>query len=135
MLFSARQRLLIPNSDPSALLPSSLSFRWFLSSLVRRSDISFVSVHLHFLLQSFLSHPVLVPSCFLLVDGASACFCNTSFHLDTFSMAAPPVRQWGVTPPISTVLPTPDELAANDDLITELKVQNNFESPAETERR
>ncbi|CAK37363.1 uncharacterized protein An01g13570, partial [Aspergillus niger] len=50
-------------------------------------------------------------------------------------MAAPPVRQWGVTPPISTVLPTPDELAANDDLITELKVQNNFESPAETERR
>ncbi|OOF95480.1 hypothetical protein ASPCADRAFT_207961 [Aspergillus carbonarius ITEM 5010] len=50
-------------------------------------------------------------------------------------MAAPPVRQWGVTPPISTVLPTSDELAANDDLITELKVQNNFESPAETDRR
>ncbi|RAL05208.1 polynucleotide adenylyltransferase [Aspergillus ibericus CBS 121593] len=50
-------------------------------------------------------------------------------------MTAPPVRQWGVTPPISTVLPTSDELAANDDLITELKVQNNFESPAETDRR
>ncbi|GFF23227.1 poly(A) polymerase pla1 [Aspergillus udagawae] len=50
-------------------------------------------------------------------------------------MSTPPVRQWGVTPPISTALPTPDELAANDDLITELKAQNNFESPAETERR
>ncbi|PKY09113.1 Poly(A) polymerase [Aspergillus campestris IBT 28561] len=50
-------------------------------------------------------------------------------------MAAPSTRQWGVTPPISTVLPTTDELAANDDLIAELKAQNNFESPAETERR
>lgn len=50
-------------------------------------------------------------------------------------MAAPPARQWGVTPPISTVLPTPDELAANDDLIAELKAQNNFEAPSETERR
>ncbi|RAH73098.1 polynucleotide adenylyltransferase [Aspergillus aculeatinus CBS 121060] len=50
-------------------------------------------------------------------------------------MTAPPARQWGVTPPISTALPTPDELTANDDLISELKAQNNFESPAETERR
>ncbi|KAL4880209.1 poly(A) polymerase Pap [Aspergillus karnatakaensis] len=52
-------------------------------------------------------------------------------------MAAPPApaRQWGVTPPISTTLPTSEELAANDDLIAELKLQNNFESPAETERR
>lgn len=33
------------------------------------------------------------------------------------------------------MLPTPEELAANDDLIAELKAQNNFESPAETERR
>jgi hypothetical protein len=53
------------------------------------------------------------------------------------AMAAPPppARQWGVTPPISTTLPTAEELAANDDLIAELKLQNNFESPAETERR
>ncbi|KAI9372431.1 Poly(A) polymerase central domain-containing protein [Aspergillus egyptiacus] len=51
-------------------------------------------------------------------------------------MATPtPTRQWGVTPPISTTLPTSEELAANDDLIAELKLQNNFESPAETERR
>ncbi|BDD57229.1 hypothetical protein MAP00_002614 [Monascus purpureus] len=50
-------------------------------------------------------------------------------------MATQPTRQWGVTPPISTILPTPQELAANDDLIAELKAQNNFESPAETERR
>ncbi|KAL4809219.1 Poly(A) polymerase central domain-containing protein [Aspergillus unguis] len=52
-------------------------------------------------------------------------------------MAATPVpaRQWGVTPPISMTLPTAQELSANDDLIAELKLQNNFESPAETERR
>ncbi|KAL3482013.1 Poly(A) polymerase central domain-containing protein [Aspergillus californicus] len=50
-------------------------------------------------------------------------------------MAATTARQWGVTPPISTTLPTSEELAANDDLIAELKHQNNFESPAETERR
>ncbi|KAL3436615.1 Poly(A) polymerase central domain-containing protein [Aspergillus tetrazonus] len=52
-------------------------------------------------------------------------------------MAAAPstTRQWGVTPPISTTLPTAQELSANDDLIAELKLQNNFESPAETERR
>ncbi|KAL1953534.1 hypothetical protein VTO42DRAFT_2632 [Malbranchea cinnamomea] len=50
-------------------------------------------------------------------------------------MAAPPVKQWGTTPPISNALPTPAELAQNDNLIAELKLQNNFESPAETERR
>lgn len=50
-------------------------------------------------------------------------------------MAAPAARQWGVTPPISTVLPTQHELSANDDLIAELKAQNNFEAPSETERR
>ncbi|KAJ5359218.1 Poly(A) polymerase pla1 [Penicillium cataractarum] len=50
-------------------------------------------------------------------------------------MAATGSRQWGVTPPISTVLPTQDELAANDDLIVELKAQNNFEPPSDSERR
>lgn len=50
-------------------------------------------------------------------------------------MAASTARQWGVTPPISAALPTQDELAANDDLIAELKRQNNFESPTETEQR
>ena len=51
-------------------------------------------------------------------------------------MAAPQqTRQWGVTPPISTALPTPAELSENDNLITELKQQNNFEAPTETERR
>lgn len=50
-------------------------------------------------------------------------------------MAAQSTRQWGVTPPISVSLPTPEELAANDDLIAELKAQNNFELPSETERR
>lgn len=50
-------------------------------------------------------------------------------------MATPPTRQWGVTPPISSVLPTQHELIANDDLIAELKAQNNFEAPSETEQR
>lgn len=44
-------------------------------------------------------------------------------------------RQWGVTPPISTSLPTPAELLANDTLIAELKRQNNFEGSEETDRR
>lgn len=44
-------------------------------------------------------------------------------------------RQWGVTPPISTSLPTPAELLANDTLIAELKRQNNFEGSDETDRR
>lgn len=48
---------------------------------------------------------------------------------------ATPVKQWGVTPPISIALPTPNELKANDDLIAELKSQNNFESPSETAQR
>lgn len=52
-------------------------------------------------------------------------------------MAAPnqQTRQWGVTPPISNALPTPPEVSANDELIAELKQQNNFESPQETEKR
>ena len=44
-------------------------------------------------------------------------------------------RQWGLTPPISVTLPTEKELTLNDSLIAELKSQNNFESPEETERR
>lgn len=56
-------------------------------------------------------------------------------HQNSDRMATPPVRQWGVTPPISMALPTKDEVAANDDLIAELKAQNNFEAPSETERR
>lgn len=40
-----------------------------------------------------------------------------------------------MTPPISMALPTKDEVAANDDLIAELKAQNNFEAPSETEQR
>ena len=50
-------------------------------------------------------------------------------------MATPQIRHKGVTPPISMTLPTAAELTANDALIAELKSQNNFESPEETERR
>ncbi|OXV11664.1 hypothetical protein Egran_00577 [Elaphomyces granulatus] len=50
-------------------------------------------------------------------------------------MATQQAKQWGVTPPISTALPAAEEVTANDDLISELRAQNNFESPIETERR
>ena len=50
-------------------------------------------------------------------------------------MAVQQPRQWGVTPAISSALPTDMELAANDALVAELKRQNNFESIEETERR
>lgn len=58
-------------------------------------------------------------------------------HTITFDMAIPQQgRQFlGVTPPINLTLPADAELAANDALIAELKRQNNFESPEETERR
>lgn len=45
------------------------------------------------------------------------------------------VKQLGVTPPIQSQLPTPEELSANEALLEELKRQNNFESKEETERR
>ena len=41
----------------------------------------------------------------------------------------------GVTPPISTTMPSSAELAANEELIEELKRENNFEAPEETEKR
>ncbi|MCJ1401636.1 polynucleotide adenylyltransferase [Xylographa trunciseda] len=50
-------------------------------------------------------------------------------------MATTASRYKGVTPPISTTLPTAAELKANDDLIEELKNQNNFEGSEVTERR
>ena len=50
-------------------------------------------------------------------------------------MAAPPAKQWGVTPAISHSFPNDRELASNDALIAELKRQNNFEGAEETEKR
>ena len=50
-------------------------------------------------------------------------------------MATPYAKALGVTPPLSTAPPTPAEFTANDDLITELKRQNNYESPEETAKR
>ncbi|KAM0334057.1 hypothetical protein ACHAQA_001077 [Verticillium albo-atrum] len=41
----------------------------------------------------------------------------------------------GVTPPISTTLPTDAEHATNKTLLEELKQQKTFESPAETQKR
>ncbi|KAI9705189.1 MAG: polynucleotide adenylyltransferase [Bogoriella megaspora] len=44
-------------------------------------------------------------------------------------------EKWGVTEPISMKLPVEKELALNDSLIGELKKQNNFETPEETQTR
>lgn len=50
-------------------------------------------------------------------------------------MATPASKQWGTTPPISNALPTPQDNAQNDALVAELKKNNNYEAPAETEKR
>jgi len=50
-------------------------------------------------------------------------------------MTAQPTKQWGLTPPISTALPTPTDLAQNAALVEELKRQNNYEAPPETQKR
>ncbi|KAL8294229.1 hypothetical protein RB597_008019 [Gaeumannomyces tritici] len=44
-------------------------------------------------------------------------------------------RQLGVTPPVSVSLPSEFELQATDALLAELRAQNSFESPLETEKR
>ncbi|KKA30351.1 hypothetical protein TD95_001041 [Thielaviopsis punctulata] len=44
-------------------------------------------------------------------------------------------QQLGVTPPISTSLPTEEENRANTALLEELRAQGTFESPADTEKR
>lgn len=44
-------------------------------------------------------------------------------------------KQWGVTPPISMVGPTDAENAVNQALVEELKRQNSFELPEESQKR
>ena len=44
-------------------------------------------------------------------------------------------RQYGVTPAISSTLPTPAELRLNEALLAELRSQNNFEAAEDTEKR
>ncbi|KAG8166136.1 hypothetical protein KVR01_004688 [Diaporthe batatas] len=44
-------------------------------------------------------------------------------------------NQWGVTPPISTLLPTEAEKRSNDALFAELKAQNTYEHATETQKR
>ncbi|KAF5102340.1 hypothetical protein D0Z03_000435 [Geotrichum reessii] len=46
-----------------------------------------------------------------------------------------PIKQYGVTPPISTTGPTPTENILNDKLIEELKKQGSFESEEATRKR
>jgi poly(A) polymerase len=44
-------------------------------------------------------------------------------------------KQWGVTPPISSVGATPAERQLNDQLVEELKAQGSFEPEADTKKR
>ncbi|KAI0019020.1 Poly(A) polymerase [Xylariomycetidae sp. FL0641] len=44
-------------------------------------------------------------------------------------------KTWGITPPISTLLPTPAESQATNLLLEELRRQNTFESASETKKR
>ena len=44
-------------------------------------------------------------------------------------------RTYGVTPPISTALPSEDEKRANEALAKELRAQGTFEPPSETQKR
>ena len=50
-------------------------------------------------------------------------------------MSDPSSKQWGLTPPISTALPTAGDTAQNAAMVEELKRQNNYEAPAETQKR
>lgn len=44
-------------------------------------------------------------------------------------------RTWGITPPISTALPTPAETQASNELLEQLKREGTFESAEETAKR
>lgn len=44
-------------------------------------------------------------------------------------------QQWGLFPPLSTALPNEKQLIQNDAMVEELKRNNNFEAPEETEKR
>jgi poly(A) polymerase len=50
-------------------------------------------------------------------------------------MATAQPRQWGTTPPMSTARPTKQENEQTDALLEELKRENNFEPPEDTQRR
>lgn len=50
-------------------------------------------------------------------------------------MATAAPRQLGITPPLSTALPTDAEKQATDALIEEMTKENLFESRADTEKR
>lgn len=44
-------------------------------------------------------------------------------------------KTWGITPPISTTLPTPGETQASNTLFDELKRQGTYETKQETDKR
>ena len=44
-------------------------------------------------------------------------------------------RQWGLTPPMSLAHPSQEDIKQNQDLVQELKAENNYEGQAETQKR
>jgi poly(A) polymerase len=44
-------------------------------------------------------------------------------------------QRLGITPPISTTLPTEQDNQANTAMVEELRRQNTFESPSDTQKR
>jgi poly(A) polymerase len=50
-------------------------------------------------------------------------------------MASNGMKQLGVTAPLSTAQPTEEEKKTSNDLLEELRRENNFETTAETNKR
>ncbi len=55
--------------------------------------------------------------------------------LPPFARSIMSEKVYGLTPPISTTLPTEDQIRANEALLQELKAQGTFESATETQKR
>lgn len=50
-------------------------------------------------------------------------------------MATSTTKQWGVSPPISIALPDPIDNQMNDELVEELKRENNYETQEGADKR
>jgi hypothetical protein len=90
-----------------------------------------------------LSHPTLGPnaerrglSSPTQTPPATLCSHATAFATSTVvDMAATAPKQYGMTNPLSSALPTEAENQATNSLIEELRRQNNYESASDTNKR